>query len=166
MTVFVLATVTTVLLICMGMQKLVSRQQRKRKESLLQAYQRLNRRHQLLVTYADTIGNRMIGLDKAGKKLFFIDHNGAQTESFVVPLHTIRNATLVNEKNGEGRIERIVLRLTSSGNKPVYTVCFFDHAHDPILEQTMLANKAHHWKNRLTLQKYQGAAGLEAEFVL
>ena len=167
MTVFIIAAVTTGLLICIGTQKLVShRQKRKRKESLAQAYKRLTRQHRLVVTYADTIGNRMIGLDKAGKKLIFIDHAGSKHESYVVQLNSIKSARLVNEKNNQGRIERIVLALTSNRNKPVYSLCFFDHAHDPILEQTMLANKAHHWQNRLSIQNYQGALGLEAEFVL
>lgn len=140
--------------------------QKRRRLKLADTYHRFVLQNRFIVDHSEVIGNRLMALDRKNKKLIVIDYNGKESKELCIPLLSVSATRIVEEKNEQGLIERIMLELKLKISHVVYSICFFDHAHDPIGGLRHMARKAQHWKNRVDVNKYPGSVNVGTEYVL
>jgi hypothetical protein len=122
--------------------------------------------NKLTLEHSEVIGHRAIGLDRKNKKLLVIDHNDTSRQEICIPLITIAATKIIEEKNSEGRTQKLSLELKHKRSEVSYAICFFDEGCDGLTDYPSFSRRAFHWKNRIDIHKYPGSIKLEQEFVL
>lgn len=166
-TVLVIVTIAAGVLLSFGIRyMMMKKRQMQKQRELVEAYNQVKAQNKVVVSHMEIVGNRIIALDRKGKRLVYVEHSGRQRDAVFIALDAFSTIRIVEEKNKQGCIERIVLELKQKSSDQLYRICFFDHAHDAITELTLLARKARHWKNRVATYIHPGIVGRKREFLL
>lgn len=144
----------------------VAKRRKKRHEALACAYQRLVLQHRVAVDHYEISGNRVFAFDRKNKKFLIVDHNGPKGQELCIPLLLVADTRVLEEKNENGFIEKILLQLKHKWSDVIYQVCFFDQACDDRIDLPGAARRAVIWKNRIDMHKYPGTISWGQEFVL
>ena len=142
------------------------RQRKNRQVALANAYQNLVVQYRLLVDHYEIIGNRVLAFDRKNKTLLAIDHSRDLKQETCIPLLSIAETRIVEERNREGHVEQIFLQLKHRWSDLLYRICFFDHSCDDNVELPASARRASVWKNKIDNHKYPGPILSGQEFVL
>lgn len=141
---------------------------RKRKEDVLDAYDRLVREMKMSVEHHDTLNNRIIGLDRRNRRLLLIDHNGKEKQELSVALHQVRSCAILHQKDELNKfIISVILELRfKDENISAVRFYFYNDKHDPERDLLPLARKADKWKNLIDVHKYSGKVYMPSDYVL
>lgn len=139
---------------------------KEKKLKAVQAFNRLVLQNRLSIDRCEMIGDRILALDERNKTLLFVDYNGKINHTYVIPLRLVVKASVREEKNVNGNIEKIVLELKGEEDTLVYRLNFFDHACDAVPDLLPLSRKALHWKSRIDMHRRPGKFSLEQEYML
>jgi hypothetical protein len=150
-----------------GIRQLIKERQRKKKQiTLATAYERLLLQNKLIPWRYEIMSDSVIALDRKNKKLVVVDSRKATMRQYCIPLRTIGETRIVKERNTNGDIQKIELQLMQKRGGMVYSICFFDAAHDRVTELPHLAKQAIVWHTHVNLHKRPGIMPIEQEYVL
>jgi type II secretory pathway pseudopilin PulG len=154
-------------LILYGARQMKKEKRRKNKKlNLAGAFNTAITHYRLLIDHSETIGDRIVGLDKRNKKLLVVDHSENNKQEECIDLRTVSGTAIIEVRDEHGSIRKIYLQLNGRKNNALFKVCFFDDAVDPIVDLPGFAKRSMHWKNRVDIHKRHGYASLDQEYLL
>jgi hypothetical protein len=144
---------------------LKGKRKKNNKISLAMAYDMLVLKNKLSIEQMDVIRNKLIALDRLNQKLVMIDQNEGSEEELCIPLQHIGSSGIMIERNDQHEsIKRISLQLQHRRTGTQYSFCFYDDAHDPIIELPSLSKKAWHWSNRVNIHRQPGTVSTKRKY--
>lgn len=142
------------------------KQQTKKQKALALAYYHLVVQSRIAVEQRDILGNRVFAIDKRNKKLVVVDHNEPGKQEVCIPLLSVGEARIIEEKKENGKLRKLFLELRHKKTNLVHRICFYDERHDQVTDLPHHCQKIQHWKTRVDLHKNPGSLSLGGEFVL
>jgi len=130
------------------------------------AFNKLVVKHRMLIEHREILNDIVIAMDRRTQRMLIVDHSGTLHKEICIPLEAIMESRIVEERNEDGMIDRVLLKLTCTAEYGNHNICFFDHNRDPLQELLALSRKAHYWKGRIEMGRKQSRWYPETEYVL
>jgi hypothetical protein len=126
---------------------------RKRKQELARAYNSFVLRERMMIDHSEIICNMVIALNRNGRELLVIDHNGKQKKSHRIRLSTVTDCLIREGKSIRGGLDKIELVLSIRSETAPLKICF-QPADDSLLEEQAVLKTARRWKNLVDVHRY------------
>jgi hypothetical protein len=167
MVTYIVISLVIIAFSAMGIKGWIKEKRHKRKQlGIAEAYDRLVRQFKLATDYSEFLCYRYIGLDRKNRKLVLIDHCGEEKQEQCICLYEVGESRIIHAKDEDQNTKSILLELRNKRNNKTVRFCFYNRAHDPLVELPSLSRKAIHWKTRVDIHKHRGNVSIEAEYVL
>ena len=127
----------------------------------------LIRRNRLSISEIDTLGNKVIALDRKNNKLILVEHRNNVTWEKCLSLGQLESCKIKKEMDPlTGCAQIVIMELNfNSIEEPIYFT-FYDKSSDRIHELRPRIRKANYWKNKIQHHMNRVKSGHRLEYVL
>lgn len=128
---------------------------KERNKKLLQVFNDLVIKNNLIIDKKQTLNKNMIGIDRLNMKLVFIENTKSTHQSHLIDLTELSKCRLIKQKNEwKGYISNISLRcIFKKKNQPDVILPVYDEHSDRHYKMMRLSKKASYWQKTITLFK-------------
>ena len=152
-----LIIVTFVMVICILLVSINSRQRRKEANELISQFLHGGKDNNLLISKWEVAGKLVIGVEVDKKKVFAFQKHLGQTQSYLVDLSKVRNCLkkkiYSSKSNSDGKkeryerqVEHIYLAFEFIYDRPPVMMTFYHPVNNHLLEMAEMEQKATDWE--------------------
>ena len=151
--IIVLFAIVAIILLIATIHAALRLKKKKQKENLLNHFNDFANLHHLSVSKKQTLNKSIIGIDKDGFKLLFLDGKKHPNEIFLVDLKEVSNCRVLKIRNeSTGYISKIFLKCSFRKNiKPDLSLPFYNEKTDKLFRIMRLSKKALYWQKAIEL---------------
>ena len=131
------------------------------------ALERVIRRKRLLISEIDTLGNKVIALDRKNNQIILVEHRNNVTWEKCLSLGELESCNINKEMDQlTGCAQKVVMELNFNSNEELIYFTFYDKSNDSIHELPSRLRKENYWKNKIQHHLNSVKAGYRLEYVL
>ena len=131
------------------------------------ALDRVLKRNRLSISEIDTLGNKVIALDRKHNKIILVEHRNNVTWEKCLSLGELESCNINKEMDQiTGCAQKVVMELNFNSSEDLVYFTFYDKSNDSIHELPSRIRKANYWKNKIQHHSNSVKEDYELEYVL
>ena len=153
--------ITVVILAALLLNLIIMLRPENKRGKIVTAFNGAVAEFKLSISKQDTLGDRIIGLDEASRKLLFVATERGKPSGYIIDMNDVKSATVKKEYGflfeGYSRkgiadtgISKIEIELVYDNGAHPRILPFYDKENDPVSEMSHRARQANVWQRRLS----------------